>query len=478
MDDTVLREDSIVQKIWYSHVFTAWFERHAAKASDGRRVRNLRAAKHRFESFSKPLGRLILWLPAVLATAHDIAVKRAGENAAKIARRRLENITAEKLLTLAMLVDAGDEGLALVRQVDDEQVDLASVQRYVSEFLARSHCLWTDSQCLAVEGYTKHCMEFLDGGLQFFTGDGESLRELRRPPPATLDRCLQRMRCYLKVAEEVLAAEYPHCHLLRAFSAFDLRDVNDKDLAANARNLSTHQENLERLAHAFKVPGGGAMLRAQLADHQPIAASIAKETRCDNRVAWQRALERTQKTHVSKQTYPASALGPVLQRYVAWTASSSGVEQNFAIAERLRLINTPASEAKEAESLKAPLDKRPAEHLEVTARAQEIYADVFGAARPNRTGARLDKGVKNKSKLPRHRLVRTEAEWLRRRRADVAATALGQRHALVAEPIQPDLNARPAGWTDAHEAVLCKQRKKPACAWKKRPMITCSWIQS
>jgi hypothetical protein len=136
------------------------------------------------------------------------------------------------------------------------------------------------------------------------------------------------------------------------------------------------------------------------------------------------------------------------------------VEQNFAIAERLRLINTPASEAKEAESLKAPLDKRPAEHLEVTARAQEICADVFGAARPNRTGARLDKGVKNKSKLPRHRLVRTEAEWLRRRRADVAATALGQRHALVAEPIPPDLNARPAGWTDAHEAVLCKQRNK------------------
>jgi hypothetical protein len=269
------------------------------------------------------------------------------------------------------------------------------------------------------------------------------------------------MRCYLKVAEEVLAAEYPHCHLLRAFAAFDLRDVNDKDLAANARNLSAHQENLERLAHAFKVPGGGAMLRAQLADHQPIAASIAKETRCDNRVAWQRALERTQKTHVSKQTYPASALGPVLQRYVAWTASSSGVEQNFSIAERLRLSHTPASADKEAESLKAAFDKRPAEHLEVSARAQEIYADVFGAMRPNRTSARIDKGVKKKSKFgPGHRLVRTDAEWVRRRRVDVAATALGRKRHALAEPIQPDLNARPAGWTDAHEAALSKPTKK------------------
>jgi len=57
MHDTILDKRSIVQKIWNSHVFTAWFEQHA-KALDGRRVRNLRAAKHRFESYSKPLGRL------------------------------------------------------------------------------------------------------------------------------------------------------------------------------------------------------------------------------------------------------------------------------------------------------------------------------------------------------------------------------------------------------------------------------------
>ena len=94
MRDTILDNRSIVQKIWHSHMFTTWFEQHAT-ALDGRRVRNLRAAKHRFESYSKPLGRLILWLPAVLATAHDIAVKRAGANEALIARRWLENLTAD-----------------------------------------------------------------------------------------------------------------------------------------------------------------------------------------------------------------------------------------------------------------------------------------------------------------------------------------------------------------------------------------------
>jgi hypothetical protein len=74
MKTTILNSDSIVQKIWNSHIFTAWFERHCNEMEGHGKVKNLRAAKHRFESFSKPLGRVILWLPALLVTANDIAV--------------------------------------------------------------------------------------------------------------------------------------------------------------------------------------------------------------------------------------------------------------------------------------------------------------------------------------------------------------------------------------------------------------------
>ena len=86
MNNSILASDSIVQKIWNSHVFTAWFERHRKEmeATHGK-VKNLRAAKHRFESFSKPLGRVILWLPALLATAHDIAVQREGAPEGQVA---------------------------------------------------------------------------------------------------------------------------------------------------------------------------------------------------------------------------------------------------------------------------------------------------------------------------------------------------------------------------------------------------------
>jgi len=56
MKTTILNPDSIVQKIWNSHIFTARFERHCNEMEGHGKVKNLRAAKHRFESFSKPLA--------------------------------------------------------------------------------------------------------------------------------------------------------------------------------------------------------------------------------------------------------------------------------------------------------------------------------------------------------------------------------------------------------------------------------------
>jgi len=165
MKTTILNSDSIVQKIWNSHIFTAWFERHCNEMEGHGKVKNLRAAKHRFESFSKPLGRVILWLPALLATANDIAVKREGAPEGQVAQAWLNGITSETLVTLAMLADAGDEGLALVRQVDDEQTDIACLQRIVADFLDHARFLWQDGGCFSSDGYTKHCHGLLADGL-------------------------------------------------------------------------------------------------------------------------------------------------------------------------------------------------------------------------------------------------------------------------------------------------------------------------
>jgi len=82
MTDTVLGKKSVVQIIWNSHVFKEWFQNNCKHVEtydgQGNQVKNLKASKHRFESFQKPLGRLLLWLPAVIWTMHQITTEREG----------------------------------------------------------------------------------------------------------------------------------------------------------------------------------------------------------------------------------------------------------------------------------------------------------------------------------------------------------------------------------------------------------------
>lgn len=451
MKSTILANDSIVQKIWNSHVFTSWFERHCSEmeAAHGK-VKNLRAAKRRFESFSKPLGRAILWLPALLATAHDIAVQREGAPEGQAAQAWLKGVSSETLITLAMLADAGDEGLALVRQVDDEQMDIGCLQRIVAEFLDRARFLWQEGGCFTTEGYTKHCLELLAGGLPIIVVTGArraSTKVLRKPGWASLEQCQMRMRCWLRLAEETLQAEFPHCHLLRVFSVFDVQDAmegHDGDAW-----VQTHGMGLRKLAAALNVDGD--MLCAELSDHRPIATAIARETGCDNRRAWQIAVQRTQMNRASREVHPATALIATLQRYLAWTCSSSGVEQNFSVAERLRLGRGPASEATEASQVKVAVDKPShGESTQACGRAREMFASLFGATRGGRSGSRIDKGVRRKKQRSN-----TEAAWLRRRRLSVAAAAVLKRKA-EADPRE----CQPAGWTERHEKEMRAQRKK------------------
>ena len=80
MQTTILGSHSVVQRVFNFHVFRGWFEEEIHSQEDtqafGQGVKNLRAAKHRFESFTTPLGRLILYLPAFLRTLHRIRVDR------------------------------------------------------------------------------------------------------------------------------------------------------------------------------------------------------------------------------------------------------------------------------------------------------------------------------------------------------------------------------------------------------------------
>jgi len=168
------------------------------------------------------------------------------------------------------------------------------------------------------------------------------------------------------------------------------------------------KRTIQSLANAFKVDLHH--LQGQVEHLRPVASSITQQHGCGNVFAWRHALEKTQRTTSSRNNYPVDCVLPVLQRYMAWIASSSGVEQNFSKAERARVDRTPASETTEALNLTPLLNCWPEERTRVCARAQEIFAATFGCARPRRCSTRVDKGIKRKS---RHD---SEADWLRRHR--------------------------------------------------------------
>ena len=71
MEEVVVSKSSMVQRVWNSPQFSAWFAEEMQRQDLSvfkHAVKNLRAAKHRFESLTTPLGRFVLHMPAMFAT--------------------------------------------------------------------------------------------------------------------------------------------------------------------------------------------------------------------------------------------------------------------------------------------------------------------------------------------------------------------------------------------------------------------------
>ena len=92
------------------------------------------AAKHRFCSLSKPLGRFILHLDAVAETLYKIAAMK-GTEAAQWATDWMDGCTSTSVLTLAMCADIGAAAVDLTRFFDSEEMDIAEINSEVAVFM-------------------------------------------------------------------------------------------------------------------------------------------------------------------------------------------------------------------------------------------------------------------------------------------------------------------------------------------------------
>ena len=125
-----LMEES--QKIWNSTTYSAWFA-DSVSGSKFSRGQTLAAAKHRFCSLSKPLGRFILHLDAAAETLNKIAAMKG--TAAQWATDWMDGCTSTSVLTLAMCADIRAAAVDLTRFFDSEEMDIAEINSEVAVFM-------------------------------------------------------------------------------------------------------------------------------------------------------------------------------------------------------------------------------------------------------------------------------------------------------------------------------------------------------
>jgi len=426
-EGTVWHKNSVVQIIDKSDVFRQWFREYAtqvSKRSGEPSASNLSSAKHRFESCSKPLGRFILNLVAVFKTCHRISVTRDSSREGGLVRNWLATVSSEDLLQLALLADAADEGLLLVRQMDREQFDLATLHASVGDFVERVRMLFKEGGCMTVEhSFTRHCVQVLASGqLQMLpqSGGGQH-RVLGQPSEAEVRRCVARMSTWADMAQAVVEAEFPDFLAVNAFAVFALAD-EERAVAETGVNPA----HCQRLAQLFAVDP--QELASQLARHRPSAQAIKNSSKCSNHEAWQKTVQRIRQARDGGQLH---ALQCVLMRYLVWSSSTAGVEQRFSVGDKLAIEKSPASQIQESLTLRAVFDKYGKKEADFAARrAQEIYCEGCPRARRGRSIKRLDKGTQKLTTAQ----ATSEAGWLRRRRGTVAAGAKAGRRRSGQQP--------------------------------------------
>ena len=136
------------------------------------RIRDLQSAHHRHSSVARPLGRFVALFDAMLGTAQEsfgllrlkiwvlvftiyhcknlftgmvvfrILSKKTMPKTVQCCREFLSQISSTDLLLLAMMADASDEELSLLRQFDQSYLPTSDVRSLVQNFLSKIEFLF------------------------------------------------------------------------------------------------------------------------------------------------------------------------------------------------------------------------------------------------------------------------------------------------------------------------------------------------
>ena len=412
VSSTITHKDSVAQKIFHSPNYSFWLQ-EAIDRGSGPQTSSLSAAKHRFASFAKPMGRFILNLQPMFEVLHKILALK--EDCGWL-HTWMDAVSGQRLLLLAAAADAADTVMEFLRLMDNEEQDPAILNSEVHSFLSNVDVQFgTPGQVFEINGYSKHCLDVLQSEPGLYVKHRGQQKRLR---VSAADRraVLQAFKPWVHLCHEACEAEFPHFHLFSSMGVLDLR--------SDARRTNERYSCLRRLAAALHVDEQG--LVSEFETLRPVAMAFRQQQDCSSRDAWKQALKRSQASSALKEKYETKNLAPLLRAHACWTTSSSGVEQAFSKAQRSQGAKHFGSKAAESERRAMVsltyTDSSATPLALVVDKARELYASKVSRHLGQHKGKRFDKGVK---RGPRTKLAGklVEKTWINRRRASVKAAA-------------------------------------------------------
>ncbi len=223
--------------------------------------------------------RHVRYLDAILATAHIIATRRAGED--KLAAESYLNAVTEKfVVTSAMMADAGEEVNLLVKFFDQPNFDAAAAGHQVNKFVATLDILFLQKKVLTLSTHTRFAIASLEGSTRYIKV-GDAVRTLGGRPVSdiVLNRALELMASWVALTIRRAQAEFPEAHLMSALEVFHLpppsRDRTLEALSQFAGVFKLDKDELQAqydscLPHvlALAQKARGSRLRLPLSDCQ------------------------------------------------------------------------------------------------------------------------------------------------------------------------------------------------------------------
>eukprot|EP00971_Amphidinium_carterae_P349179 6490884-Amphidinium_carterae.1 len=316
VETLITGRSSITALLQNSGEFQQWLGANMVRTKTAESVMvsalNCGLKRHRFDSTQVPLARHVLRLPAIIRTAVQIAEARNGTES--VAAKSFLQFSSGpdgmfNNLLLAMLADAGDESIILLRQCDTEDMSPSDIPFDVAQYAQRIQTLFFDDAVLTT-GYTKLMLETLSRPMVYVV-NGIPLQcgSTAGVPASTKNAALKEMRCWTRLALETLRAEFPDFSILNDMSIFKLGSVDEmikrqKSNSVISAGGADITQKAHRLARFFHQDPGHFI--SQYTDVFQIAASVYAQRRCGQQEAWCIAVDKCRTC--STNLHPTDAL--------------------------------------------------------------------------------------------------------------------------------------------------------------------------